>query len=83
MNIIKFKSNSDNLVDFIDSAKNKAKEDKIDNIIICWKDKKNKEICTGYYNLEAGEKQELLGHIQADIIDNMIRVNIDRYIEEI
>lgn len=39
------------------------------------KDKNTNEVLTGHFNLDAGDKQELLGHIQIDIIDEYIRNN--------
>ena len=37
------------------------------------------EVITGYYKCSFGEMQEICGHIQCDIIDQMIRANLDRY----
>jgi hypothetical protein len=34
---------------------------------------------TGYHNADWGTRNEALGHIQADIIDQMIRNNPERY----
>lgn len=36
-------------------------------------------VLNGYFNLDFCGKQELVGHIQCDIIDQMIRSNPDRY----
>ena len=36
-------------------------------------------VVTGYHKCDFGGKQELLGHIQADVIDQMIRSNPERY----
>lgn len=73
--IIEFKSKSDNLIDFIEENIEIFKERKIDNILIACKDKNTNEVLTGHFNLDAGDKQELLGHIQIDIIDEYIRNN--------
>lgn len=70
--IIKFKNKSDDLIEFIENNIKVLKERKIDNIIMTCKDKNTGEILTGNFNLDAGEKQELLGHIQIDIIDDYI-----------
>ena len=79
--IIKFKSRKELLIDYLEEFKEFIKNNKIDNLMIVCKDKTNKEMCTGYFNLDVGEKMEMLGHIQADITDEMIKENIDRYIE--
>ena len=36
-------------------------------------------VVTGYHNCDFGARQELNGHIQCDIIDQMIRSNAERY----
>lgn len=51
-----------------------------DNVLIAAKNK-NGEVITGYYKANFGLRQELCGHIQCDIIDQMIRANIDRYVD--
>lgn len=79
--IIQFKSEAENALDYLKECIKMVKKDKIDNIMICCKDKQHKEMCTGYFNLDIGQKMEMVGHIQADITDAMIRENIDRYIE--
>ena len=71
--IIKFKGKSDNLVEYLENLIELVKKDKIDNILVACK--LPDYIMTGYLNLDMGEKQELLGHIQVDIIDEMIRIN--------
>lgn len=73
--IINFNYKTDNVIEFLENLKKDVKERNIDNIIIVCKDKREGEVLTGYVNLEMGEKQELLGHIQVDIIDQMIKTN--------
>lgn len=36
-------------------------------------------VVTGYHKCDFGERQELCGHIQCDIIDQMIRTNPERW----
>ena len=81
MNIIRIKSDKEKTLDYITEFRKYVKKNKIDNLMIVCKDKYNKEMATGYCNLDMGQKMEMLGHVQADIIDQMIRENIDRYIE--
>lgn len=37
------------------------------------------EVLTGYFRCDVGTRQEICGHIQCDIIDQMILANLDRY----
>lgn len=75
-NVIKFKSKTDSLLEFVDEIKEQIKEYNIDNMIVACKLKDDDHyVITGYKNLTMAEKQELVGHIQVDIIDEMIRKN--------
>lgn len=75
-NIIKFKSQTDNVVDFLEDTIAKVKEYKADNVLIAIKLKGQEHyVITGYHNLNMSEKQELIGHIQVDVIDEMIHQN--------
>lgn len=75
-NIIKLKTKTDNLKEFIEDFINKADEMKLDNVLIATKVRNGDNyVMTGYCNLDMAEKQELLGHIQIDIINEMIRQN--------
>ena len=75
--IIKLKSKQENVLDFLQDAIEKVKENNIDNVLL--KQKGDKQdvpyVMTGYCNLDMMEKQELLGHIQIDIVDDMIKQN--------
>lgn len=44
-----------------------------DSIVIVVK--KRDEIHTAYFNADMGTKQELLGHLQIDIVNEMIQAN--------
>lgn len=73
--IVKFKTQKENVKDFLDEVKEEVDNLEINNLIIASK-LKDGTVITGYTkNLDMGEKQELLGHIQADIINEMIRIN--------
>lgn len=74
--IINFKNKNNQVKDFLEEAKNIVEKENIDNVMIAFK-LKNGEDCvmTGYCNLSMGEKQELLGHIQVDIVKDMIEHN--------
>lgn len=73
--IIKFKTKKENVKKFLNEVIEEVDNLEIDNMIIASK-LKDGTVITGYTkNLDMGEKQELLGHIQADIINEMIRIN--------
>lgn len=74
-NIIHFKTKTDNIIEFLNNVIEEVKEHNIDNILIACKDKETQSVLTGYANLNQGEKQELLGHIQVDIVRDMINRN--------
>lgn len=40
-------------------------------------------VLTGYCNLDVGERQYLVGHIQSDIMFAVVEANVDRLIERI
>jgi hypothetical protein len=75
-NIVRIPSKNKNVLDFIEELKEKIEQDNIDNIMIaCYGKKDDEYVITGYVNLQNTEKQELLSHIQIDIINEMIREN--------
>lgn len=74
--IIRLKSKQDNVIEFLEDAIVQARKYNVDNVMIAFKLKQEDAyIMTGYCNLDMGEKQELLGHIQVDIVNDMIRRN--------
>lgn len=74
--IIKLKTKNDNAIEFLEEAIEIAKKENVDNLMIAFKLKQeNANVMTGYCNLNMAEKQELLGHIQVDIIKDMIEQN--------
>lgn len=74
--IIRFNSKNDDVIKFLEEAIENAKRYKVDNAIVAFKLKQEDAyIMTGYCNLDMGEKQEILGHIQVDIINDMIKQN--------
>lgn len=74
--IVKFKSKNQNVIDFMKEFIEIAETEGIDNVMVACKLKqKDATVMTGYSNLAMAEKQELLGHIQLDIINEMIKQN--------
>ena len=66
------------VTDFLQDSIKKLEEEKAVKCLIAAKTEDG-SVITAYFNCGFGEKQELLGHIQCDIIDQMIRANPDRY----
>jgi hypothetical protein len=40
---------------------------------------KDGTVMTGYWHVDFGQKAEIIGHLQADMIDQMILNNLERY----
>ena len=73
--IIQFKTQTDNVCEFLDKVSQEVQELKIDNMMIACKCKDG-TVLTGYTkNLDVGSRQELLGHVQIDIINMVIKQN--------
>lgn len=65
---------------FMAEATKAIAEEGIEHIVIAGRNKEGYWV-TGYLNADWGTRNEALGHIQADIIDQMILSNLDRYVE--
>ena len=80
--IIHFPSpkNEDTPEEFMLDTIKTIKEMEAETIIIAVKNKEGYWV-TGYLNADWATRNEALGHIQADIIDQMILSNLDRYSE--
>lgn len=64
--------------DFVQEISEAVKENPAKSIMVACK-LEDGSVMTGYFNCDFGTKQELVGHIQCDIIDQMIRTNSERY----
>ena len=64
-------------IEFLEDAVNTINDD-VESVIVAFKDKDGNWM-TGYFKADWGTRNEALGHIQADIIDQMILSNIERY----
>ena len=74
--IINFKTKNNQAVDFLKEAIKIVEEENIDNVLIAFKSKGDEPcVMTGYCNLDMGGKQELIGHLQIDVIKDMINQN--------
>ena len=74
--ILKFKTRqAKSMEEFLDNVKKQVLEENIDNMIIVSKCEDG-TVMVGYTgNLDWGKKQELVGHMQVDVINEMIKAN--------
>lgn len=63
---------------FMQDTINILLQENVESVLIAGKTKDGRVI-TGYYKCDFGLRQELCGHIQCDITDQMIRANLERY----
>jgi|GEM_PF-1836795 len=78
--IIPLRAEEESLQDFLVNIVADLEERGCTNAIIAAKAPDN-TVLIGYFGLDASERQEICAHVQCDIIDNMVRVNMGRYIE--
>ena len=70
--IIKFKSNTDNVIEFLDELKEETIKNNISNLVIAGKTRDG-EIITGFTkNLNFAESQELISNLQSSLMMRMI-----------
>ena len=80
-NIIRFPrpdKEYESTTDFLLDSVNILLDEGVESVLIAGK-AKDGQVVTGYYKCDSGLRQELCGHIQCDIIDQMIRANPERY----
>ena len=73
--IVQFKNQNTNLIDFLNHLIEVLKEEHINNIIIAAKCEDNTILTEYTHNLDFGTKQELVSHMQIDIVKQMIDEN--------
>lgn len=76
--ILNFNQSNENVIKFLENVIESAKQDEADNILVAYKTKDEEGlplVMTGYCNLDNMTRQELLGHIQIDIVKKMIDEN--------
>lgn len=72
------KSNTDTPIEFIEETKGIVSGEDVISVLVAFK-LSDGTVMTGYHKCDFGTRQELVGHIQCDIIDQMILANEDRY----
>jgi len=82
--IINFKSKEQKLAEWFKESFNFCKEQGCKTLLIAGKTADG-EFVTGYFRMDLCEKQEAVGHLQADIMsgymDDFLQKNIGKYIE--
>lgn len=68
------------LVVHIEQLLQAAKDGELKNILVATENSDG-NILTGYCNLDVGEKQYMLSHIQVDINYEIVKVNMDDLVE--
>lgn len=85
--IINLDDKKKTLVNWLKEILDMAEKGEIKDIVLaCFredetKQKPEKEVLTGYFNLDFSEKQYLVAHLQMDLNYKMIESNIDKLIE--
>lgn len=80
--ILPFKTNDETLQDFLTTAIAQIEELECANAVIMSK-APDGFVIIGYYNLpDLEDRQVLCAHLQCDIIDRMVSVNMERYIKD-
>jgi hypothetical protein len=78
--IIRFKTPQDNMIETLEFILGEAKNGNIQSFAFAAK-LTDGTIGTSYFNADVGTKQELLGHIQVDIMYQVMEANMDKLVE--
>ena len=72
--IIKLKTETDNILDFLEEIKEVVKEDKIKSLIFVGKCE-DEEFVTGHTKMSLNQEIELKSQLEITIINDMIKLN--------
>lgn len=78
--IINFQSKEEKLTQWFKESFDFCKSEDCQTLLIAGKTKDG-DFVTGYFRMDIAEKNEAVGHIQADIMDGYLKSNINKYIE--
>jgi hypothetical protein len=77
--ILHLPNKSDTIAEFLAEVRDNCYSENVENILIALKTCDGR-VMTGYFQCDFGTRLELVGHIQCDIIDQMILANLgERY----
>lgn len=66
--IVPFRTNTDNVLEFLDELKEEIANNKIENILIGCKCEDGQIMIGRTKNLDYGEQQEIISHLQTNLI---------------
>ena len=67
-----------NVSEFLEDSIPKFEDEEIEIVILAGKAKDGRWV-TGYFHADFGTRMEAIGHINADVIDDMLLANAERY----
>jgi hypothetical protein len=71
--IVPFRTHTDNVLEFLDEVKEGIEENKIENVLIGCKSSDG-DVMVGFTkNLDYGEMQEIISHLQTNLILRMLK----------
>lgn len=79
-NIVRFKTPQDNTIEAIEYILEQAKQGNIDSFAFAAQ-LTDGNVATSYAHADVGTKQKLIGHLQADVMYQVIQTNMDRLVE--
>lgn len=80
--IIRFKTPQDNLVEALEKILELARNGGIENFILAAK-LPNGEVATSWFNADVGTRNELVSHLQLDVVYAVIEANMDQLVERV
>ncbi|MGD9678426.1 MAG: hypothetical protein AB7V16_08795 [Vulcanibacillus sp.] len=78
--IIRFKTPQDNLIETLERILELARNGEIENFILAAK-LPNGEVATSWSNADVGTRNELVSHLQLDVVYAVIEANMDQLVE--
>lgn len=78
--IVKFPLNTNNFEDFLQESFRYLLEIGAYNCVLAAKCKDG-TVLTSYYNCDFGDRQELIGHLQYDIIHHVVKLALEEVID--
>lgn len=77
--IIHFESRATQLENWVNDCFNTIKDKDYNKALIIARNPQG-DFVSGYFNMDLSDKNEAVGHIQADIMDSFLKENINNYI---
>lgn len=78
--IIRLKTPQDNMVEALEDILKMAKRGELTNYILAAK-RSDGEVITSWANADVVERNELVSHLQIDVVYSVIEANMDKLVE--